>query len=149
MGAATSIMSPMPEPTTVWEVDLIRGRLEERRGNLVLGPDALLFGPDDEAAATRRIPFAEIRQVKRLLASPVLLVRHSAVGTPLETAYYFVEPPALRPSADEPVKRFSSGKRKVRREGVMRLADANRNLRAEIKEWESEVRKAVSAAGAG
>lgn len=150
MDGTTGIMGPMPEPTTVWEVDLIKGRLDERRGTLVLGPEALLFRPDAEAAATRGIPFAQIRQVKRLLASPVLLIRHTAAGAALETAYYFVEPPALTPPRDAPVKRFSSGKRKTRREAVSKLTGANRDLRSEIRGWRREIEEAVrSARGTG
>lgn len=134
----------MPEPTDVWEVDLLRGRIDERPGRLRLEPGALVFRPDDERSAERRIPLPAITRVKRLLASPVLLVRHAGGGTSIETAYYFVEPPRLRPAPDAAVRRFSSGRRRTRRDGAARLVGANRELRAEVKGWERGIRDAIA-----
>lgn len=147
MRAPTGIMVGVPEPTNVWEVDLVRGRIDDRRGSLRLEADALVFRPDDERVGDRRIPIAAIARVKRLLASPVLLVRHGSVGASLETAYYFVEPPRLRPTDDAPVRRFTSGKRRTRREGAATLVGANRNLRAELRAWERAIREALAARG--
>jgi hypothetical protein len=133
----------MPGPTTVWEVDLVRGRVAERRGSLSLETDALVFRPDDARAGDRRIALPAITRVKRLLASPVLLVRHVAGAASLETAFYFVEPPRLR-ADDTEVRRFTTGKRRTRREGAATLVGANRGLRADLKEWERGLRDAVA-----
>lgn len=143
MGDPGGIMVPMPGPTTVWEVDLVRGRLAERRGILRLEADALVFRPDDERVGDRRIAFPAITRVKRLLASPVLLVRHAAGATSLETAFYFVEPPRLR-ADDAEVRRFTAGKRRTRREGAATLVGANRGLRADLKGWERGLRDAIA-----
>lgn len=134
----------MPGPTNVWEVDLVRGRIDERRGTLTLEADALVFRPDDERVGERRIRIGAITRVKRLLASPVLLVRHAAGAASLETAFYFVEPPRLRPADDARAPRFTTGKRRTRREGAARLVGANRALRAELKDWERRLRDAVA-----
>lgn len=144
MPGPAGIMVSVPGPTTVWEVDLVRGRIAERRGSLTLGADALVFRPDDERVGERRIPLPAITRVRRLLASPVLVVRHAAGAASLETAYYFVEPPRLRPTADAEVRRFTTGKRRTRREGAATLVGANRGLRADLKDWERAVRGAVA-----
>lgn len=136
-------MEAMPGPTTVWEVDLVRGRIAERRGSLTLEADALVFRPDDERVGDRRIALPAITRVKRLLASPVLLVRHAAGAASLETAFYFVEPPRLRADATE-VRRFTTGKRRTRREGAATLVGANRGLRADLKAWERGLRDAIA-----
>lgn len=143
MGGSAGIMVPVPGPTIVWEVDLVRGRIAERRGSLALEADALVFRADDERVGDRRIPLPAITRVKRLLASPVLLVRHAAGTASLETAFYFVEPPRLR-ADDAEVRRFATGKRRTRREGVATLVGANRGLRAELKEWERGLRDAIA-----
>ena len=143
MGGRAGIMVAMPGPTTVWEVDLVRGRIAERRGSLSLEADALVFRPDDARVGDRRIALPAITRVKRLLASPVLLVRHAAGTASLETAFYFVEPPRLRADVAE-VRRFTTGKRRTRREGAVTLVGANRGLRAEIKDWERGLRDAIA-----
>ena len=141
MGA---VPEPTPVPRTVWEVDLVRGRLDERRGSLAIEADAIVFRPD-AGGADRRLALADVRRVRRLFASPVLVVTHGVAV--VETAYYFVEPPPLRPPAETSLRPgLGSPRRKLRRQAFARLAEGNRMLREELRSWERALREAVAEA---
>lgn len=139
----------MPDPITVWEVDLVRGRMGEREGVLILETERLVFRPMAEGAAERHLPLRKVRRVKRLLASPVLIVHHGEGASAIETAYYFVEPPTLPTAAEAPSGRFGSSRRKARRNAVQKLTGSNSGLRGLIREWEREVREAAARAAGG
>jgi hypothetical protein len=90
------MMSPMPGPTIVWMVHLSRGDSPDGvRGSLSMEDDAVVFTP---AASSVPVRFAltSVRRAKRLIGSPVLRLDWND-GTPRHTAFYFVEPPPLRP----------------------------------------------------
>lgn len=137
-------MMGVVEPTGVWEVDLTRGDVRERAGTLALEAEALVFRPETEGGE-RRILLASIVRVRRLVGSPVLMVRHAAGAVPLRTAYYFVEPPPLRP-ADDVMPRPLSGslRRRTRRDGVRQLAVGNVRKREELRSWERALREAIA-----
>lgn len=138
----------MPEPTIVWAVDLERGSsLQEVTGTLTLAPDALEFQPRDERLPLRRIELDHVRKVKRLRASPVLMVVHERDARRVQTAFYFAQPPPIDPKPSPPATPLSFGrqtKRKARRQAVGYLATTNQRKKEEVREWEGAVRDAIA-----
>jgi hypothetical protein len=146
------MMGAVPEPTTVWAVDLIREPKKDRQGTLSLEEHQLVFEPRSSTASALRIAVDTIRRVRRLRGSPVMLVVHARNGTVLETAFYFVQPPPLEPvigERDRPtVLSFGRGsKRRARRQNVGYLGMGNRQKRVEIDEWVRAVEAARGASG--
>jgi hypothetical protein len=145
----------VPAFVTVWAVELGRGAsLQEYKGTLSVSDGALLFTPKKEEEETRalRIPFGDVAKVKRLRGSPVLLVAHGHSGRPTQTAFYFVQPPpieapegsaTLRPT---PFSFGRNGKRRVRRQNVSYLGVWNREKKAQLREWEQDLRERVASA---
>jgi len=145
------MMGAVPEPTTVWAVDLVREPKKDRQGTLSLENGQLVFEPRSSTASAVRIPLDAIRRVRRVRGSPVMLVVHAGSASTLETAFYFVQPPPLEPvvgKRDRPtVLSFGRGsKRRARRENVGYLGMGNRQKRDEIDEW---VRAVEAARGGG
>lgn len=143
---------PTPEPTTVWKVELARGRTAEREGSLTLEADALVFAPAGEAGRREPISLDAVATAKRLRGSPVMVVTHREGPTTARTAFYFVQPPALRVPDDatevrRPFQRTT--RRTIRRRGVSTLAGANRFLREDVRAWERAVRDALAERRAG
>ncbi len=137
----------MPEAVTVWVVELSPGLAQERRGTLSLQPDAIVFEASD-GSGDLRIPLADVRRARRLRGSPVLLVAHDARGRAARTAFYFVQPPPLhedqvQAAAPSPLGFRKSSKRRARRQNIGYLGMWNRQLRADIAEWEHTIREAV------
>lgn len=136
----------MPSPVTVWMVRLRRdGDLRETRGQIRIDDDALVF--TTAAGSETRLPFSETRKVRRIVGSPVLVIR-SREGD--DTAFYFAEPPPLRlsgrPSASEPpptsiLRAPSRGRR--RREGIRYLTARSRGTTATIREWVVAIRERI------
>jgi hypothetical protein len=146
------MMSDMPEPTTVWAVDLIREPKKDRQGTLSLDEGQLVFEPRSSTASALRIPLDAIRRVRRLRGSPVMVVAHRGSEMTLETAFYFVQPPPLEPvigERDRPtVLSFGRGsKRRARRQNVGYLGMGNRQKRVEIDEWVRAVDEARGRSG--
>ncbi|HXF72778.1 MAG TPA: hypothetical protein VNO79_09250 [Actinomycetota bacterium] len=125
----------------VWMVRLRRDLLREVPGTLSLEARHLVFTPDD-GSGERRIELRAIRRVRRLLGSPVMVVRHDAEEGPERTAFYFVQPPPLR-RPDEP----RWGARRERRASVRYLAETSAAKKPEIEEWVRAIRRATSAGG--
>jgi hypothetical protein len=143
----------VPAFVTVWAVELSRGAsLEERKGTLSVSQDAVVFAPKKEEASPLRIPFGHVAKVKRLRGSPVLVLEHGHSGRPTQTAFYFVQPPPIEPPEGSVTLRptpFSfrrSGKRRVRRQNVSYLGAWNREKKAQLREWEEEIRERVALA---
>lgn len=91
------MMSPMPGPTIVWMVHLSRGDSTDGvRGTLSMEDHALVFTPAPGGPAVR-FALTSVRRAKRLIGSPVLRLDWDDAGTSSHTAFYFVEPPPLRP----------------------------------------------------
>jgi hypothetical protein len=146
-------MVPMPAPTTVWMVALDRGP-DDVKGSLALHPDRLVFVAEGEQ---RRfpIPLAQIRNVKRVLGSPVMVVHWSDEGTRRSTAFYFTKPPALHsqlqtrneipPTLIGPFNRSGQpSRRKTRKKNVSYLTMASTSVKDDIKTWVREIRVAVT-----
>ena len=136
--------------TTVWEVELRQGGpMSDREGSLALETDSLVFEPAD-GASPRRIALTDIRKVRRLRGSPVLLVIHTERGTTARTAYYFAQPPPLdRHTQPLPQERLlvlamrKNTRRYVRRQNVGYLGMWNRQKKGLLAEWERAVRTAI------
>ncbi len=142
-------MGTMPESVTVWLVELSTGlAARERKGTLSLQPDVIAFSPSD-GSEDLRIPLAQVRKARRLRGSPVLLVTHDAGGRTVRTALYFVQPPPLEdlrgegPERPAPLGLRKSSKRKARRQNIGYLGTWNRQLKADIQEWEKAIRPAA------
>jgi hypothetical protein len=140
----------MPEPRTVWAVEMHLGVLE-RKGTLSLEPDALRFSPASSGREIH-IPFTDVAKVRRLRGSPVLLIVHTEGGQKLRTAFYFVEPPPIGPllgkeeSVPERPSLFPRNtRRRARRQNVGYLSLSNRVKKEEVLEWERALREALDA----
>jgi hypothetical protein len=143
----------VPTFVTVWAVELGRGAsLQEHKGTLSVSEDAVVFAPRKEEASALRIPFGDVAKVKRLRGSPVLLLEHGHSGRPSQTAFYFVQPPPIEPPEGSATLRptpFSFGrssKRRVRRQNVSYLGAWNREKKAQLREWEQQIRERVALA---
>jgi hypothetical protein len=98
LGPKRAMMSRMPGPTIVWMVHLSRGDSPDGvRGTLSMEDDALVFSPAT-GGMPARFPLESVRRAKRLVGSPVLRLDWNDTGTASHTAFYFVEPPPLRPA---------------------------------------------------
>lgn len=87
----------MPEPVTVWMVHLGDGRgAIEQKGTLSLEDDAVVFDFTN-SLEQQRIPLAAAKKAKRVRGSPVLMLAWIQDGRSRSTAFYFVQPPPLRP----------------------------------------------------
>jgi hypothetical protein len=87
----------MPEETTVWMVRLDREQVEDDiRGTLALGSDAVVF-TEARSGFEHRIPLSAMQRPKRVKGSPILMVSHTAAGDVRRVAFYFSQPPPLRP----------------------------------------------------
>jgi hypothetical protein len=139
----------MPHAVTVWAVALRPGDLQERRGTLELEPDDLLFTAADGSAPVR-IPLRDIRRVRRLRGSPVLVVAHQTEGGKDRTAFYFAQPPPLEPVRTEETELHPSlfgstrsSKRKARRQNAAYLGTWNREMKEDIRDWERAIKRAI------
>ena len=139
----------MPEAVTVWMVELSPGlAAQERRGTLSLQPDVIAFVASD-GSEDLRIPLARVRKARRLRGSPVLVVAHEAGGRAVRTAFYFAQPPPLEDFRGEGTEQPSplgfrkSSRRRARRQNIGYLGTWNRQLKADIEEWEHAIRDAV------
>jgi hypothetical protein len=139
----------MTASVTVWIVPLGRGAsMEGVKGSLTIGQDSLEFTPKDDPLGVKRWSLAEVTRARRLRGSPVLLVELGRGAERL--AFYFVQPPPLRPP-EESLRPSLGGfgrptKRRVRRRNVTYLGMANRDMRELLHEWETKIRAAVDAA---
>lgn len=153
----------MPRPIKVWMVPLGRAPLAEVAGDLRLEDDALVFTPRGAERPATRIGLEDLTRVKRLRASPVLMVTHADGGrAKSHTAFYFTQPPALTnivrsrtpPAPAEIDLReirplpFGMGqrgpsKRKSVRTNATYLAQEASNRKRELREWVEAIREAA------
>jgi hypothetical protein len=144
----------MPEPTTAWMVHLMRGITpQDVRGILSTDGDALVFAADE--GGSFRLAFVDVRRVKRLRMSPVLLLHWQREGAERHTAFYFTPPPPLPDSGktapeDGPAPlraALTSSTRRRRRRNSVYLSTVGGQLRPTLVEWEAELRERIAAAG--
>jgi hypothetical protein len=131
-------------------------------GDLRLEDDGLLFTPRNAETPATRIGFERLIRVKRLRASPVLVVNHAdGRDARVRTAFYFTQPPALTnivrshtppPSEETDLRairpmpfglRQRPSKRKSVRANATYLAQEASNMRRELQEWVEAIREAL------
>jgi hypothetical protein len=152
-------MVPMPQPMTVWMVELERSP-DDIEGRLTLDERSLRFEPTDDGGG-RTIDLTHVTKVKRVVGSPVFLVHTMEEGVKRATAFYLSKPPPLAPAGPQPGEApptllfgnrgpKPASKRKQRRANASYLASASTELGPTAKEWMLEIRAAAAAArGAG
>jgi hypothetical protein len=151
----------MPEATTVWMVRLDRGQVDDDvRGTLVLDPDAVVF-TEARSGIEHRIPIRAVQQPKRVKGSPILMIAHTADGEPRRVAFYFSQPPPLRPPepgstvlpesdlGGRPMGAFGAfrrtSKRRHLRTNLTYLTTANTSHKQTIQEWVVEIGRRMGA----
>ena len=147
----------MPEPTTVWMVRLRKGEMGERKGLLTLDAEGLVFR-DSSLEQVRTLRLEQVRRVKRVRGSPILLVSHEDDRGVRETAFYFAQPPPLAPpdpfavsetpspagsTTGRPLSPLASmrrtSKKRHMRENVRYLTAKSGNWKPEIQAWVEEI----------
>jgi hypothetical protein len=145
----------MPEATTVWMVRLIPGQAEDDvRGTLALDPEAIVF-TETHSGIEHRIPIQAVQQPKRVKGSPILMIAHRAGGELRRVAFYFSQPPPLRPPEPgstalpeggfegRPMGAFGAfrrtSKRRHMRTNLGYLTTANAGYKRVIQEWVAEI----------
>jgi hypothetical protein len=145
------------ESTIVWLVHLGTGiPPTEVRGRLRLGETGLEFTavpPGTDA----RIEYAEIRKAKRIRGSPVLLIDWQHEGAKRRTAFYFSQPPPLKPVPRSPTivppgplgpfTRATLSRRQVARMNLGYLRSTSVTNRKLLQEWERAVSERMNGAG--
>jgi hypothetical protein len=142
-----------PEPVTVWMVHLERATVHnDVKGTLSLEDDLLTF--EVSSSSTLIVfPFSSITGVKRLRSSPVLLIEWRDEDVRRRTAFYFTQPPPLpvgtrsgdptagppSPERLNPLKVFSSGKRRSMRVNSRYLQEVGISKKELIQLWAVEV----------
>jgi hypothetical protein len=143
-------------------VRLERAPVIEIVGDLRLEDDGLLFTPRNAETPATRIRFERLMKVKRLRASPVLMVSHAdGRDARVKTAFYFTQPPALGnivrsrtspPSEEVDLRairpmpfglRQRPSKRRSVRTNATYLAREASNRRRELQEWVEAIREAL------
>jgi len=145
----------MPDPTTVWMVELDRSP-DDIEGTLTLEARSMRFA-SGVGGASREIDLTDISRVKRIWGSPVLMVHSVEDGERHVTAFYFSKPPPLHPpegpsDAAPPTlmgpfnRNKPPSKRKQRRNNAGYLAKASNAVGDDVRTWAKEARAAVAAA---
>lgn len=139
----------VPDSTIVWLVQLGTGiPPNEVRGRLQLGATGLEFTAVPPGADTR-IEYAEIRKARRIRGSPVLLVDWQREGAKRRTAFYFSQPPPLKPAPRSPeivppgplgpFTRATPSRRQVARMNLGYLRSTSVTNRELLRDWERAV----------
>jgi hypothetical protein len=141
----------MPEPVTVWMVQLGSGTASDVEGTLRLDVDALVFEHGAKPAELR-FPYATIAKVRRVLGSPVVVVEWTEDAQGKRTAFYFAQPPPLHPptpeelatSSERPLgplaQKRAMSKRRHTRSNLGYLAIRARGTKPLVQAWTSELR---------
>ncbi len=145
----------MVEPTTVWLVHLDPRSADEVEGTLTEDETGLVFTEEPSGSVTR-FAFSDVKKVKRVMASPVFVVRHGPEGR--ETAFYLTRPPPLGTLADSDppttvqptasMRSLGSGKWRQRRANTRYLAATSSNVRKRRDAWVDRIRTAMKERGA-
>ena len=130
-------MDAMPKAITVWCVHLETGNPLDTKGRLVLGEGEVAFSGQD--GRETHIRFHDVRAVRRVLGSPILMVTHDGETGSRKTAFYFVQPPPLHTPED--ASRLK--KRRQKKASVGYLGRQNVNHKLVIREWVEEIREGV------
>lgn len=146
----------MVEPTTMWLVNLDSRAADEVEGTLSEDDSGLVF-TEAESGSVTRFAFSDVKKVKRVMASPVFVVRHGPEGR--ETAFYLARPPPLGtiagsdpPTTAQPtasMRSFGSGKWRQRRANTRYLASTSSSVRKLRDAWVDRIRTRVKTADGG
>ena len=118
------------EPTTVWAARL--GSPDEGvKGFLLLETEHVSFTPEREGVEIR-IPLGDVRRVRRIHGSPVMVVEHGGSVV----AFYFAQPPPVM-TTKQPLDR-----RRQRGSSLMYLGGSNAEKRKDIKRWVRAIKEA-------
>lgn len=123
----------MPDPVKVWMAR--PGREDTPSGLLSLVESTLWF---EGSGSTVRVAAADILKVRRARGSPVITVSWAQEGERREMALYFVEPGPLEWSTEPP---WVPGRGLDRTLALMRLRQANKELKPLVKEWTEAIRR--------
>jgi len=145
----------MIEPTTVWMVHLDERSKRDVEGTLAEDDTGLVF--TDEGGSVMRFPYAQIAKVKRVMGSPIFMIRYGEQRR--ETAFYLTRPPPLgalggqdQPGAPLPTaatRLKGSGKWRQRRTNTRYLAASTSNVREIRDAWVGRIRSALKERDAG
>lgn len=124
----------MLEPATVWMVKLRRGDLTDIKGTLQLEGDALTF-TEGESGIDHRFAYADVRRARRVRGSPILILAHGTERGTVETAFYFSQPPPLRPPApgSSAAPTSTTGGRPLGAFGAVRRTSRRRHMRENVR----------------
>ncbi len=132
-----------PTTITVWRVQLERGVAEhDAKGLLSIDETCLRFV--EEAGVDHRIELTQVRRVRKLVGTPVVIIEHEegrGDGALARTAFYFTKPPPLTVTT----RRGVESKRKARRTGAHYLGASNAARKQDIRVWVERIREAVDA----
>ncbi|MDP9241618.1 MAG: hypothetical protein M3O84_00410 [Actinomycetota bacterium] len=128
------------EKTQVWAVRL-SGVQREVKGSIHLEEGSLLFHAADGSPGDR-IPATDLRRVRRVRGSPVLVIHYVTASGDATAAFYFTKPPPVEPP--EGVR-----KRKARRQAIHYLEMSNMNKKEQVKEWHRALKEAMRTAQDG
>ncbi|MBI3648444.1 MAG: hypothetical protein HY240_06825 [Actinobacteria bacterium] len=141
----------MVDEAVVWMVPLRHGGTVEHKGVLTLEPGSLVF-TDSRSGERVEIPLADINKARRVRGSPILMVILGDGRARSDVAFYFAQPPPLRPqpSSGELRRIFAplgSGDttserttKRVKRSNVGYLSTASAGLKSRIEEWVEAIR---------
>ena len=131
----------------------------EIKGSIRLTDDALEF-EHAETASVSRFPYALSRRAKRLRGSPVLMLDWTNDGERRRTAFYFVQPPPLRPAEGDlarsgpggrspsPVTLMRGGsRRKHTRTNAAYLTTQGTTLKQSVQRWADDLTKRIADPG--
>jgi hypothetical protein len=146
----------VPEPVTVWMVHLGGGTPPaEIKGTLRLGERGLEF-VEAKTGVDVLFAYPSIRKAKRIRGSPVLLMDWVKDGADRRTAFYFSQPPPLKPGARSPTidprgplgpfTRPTPSKRQVARMNLGYLRSMSAKSREALQEWAKEISQRASGA---
>jgi hypothetical protein len=144
----------MADTVTVWMVHLGGPDPSDVEGRLSLDADALVFEHGAKPAELR-FPYAAIAKVRRVMGSPVIIVEWDENAQRRSTAFYFVQPPPLRPPSPDEVatrsdrppgllaQRRATSKRRHMRANIGYLTVTAKRSKPLVREWTSELRVRV------
>lgn len=124
----------MPEDVKVWMVRLDRGQADaDIQGTLVMRDDAVVF-TDSRSSAQTRFPLVGLRKPKRVRGSPILILVDRSETVTRRTAFYFSQPPPLRPPEPGTTSLPGAGlnSRPMGPLGAMRRSSKRRHMRTNI-----------------
>jgi hypothetical protein len=151
----------MPDATTVWMVLLDRERVhDDVRGTLALDPEAVVF-TEARSGFEHRIPIRAMQPPKRVKGSPILMIAHSTDNGVRRVAFYFSQPPPLKPPEPgstalpesgmgaRPMGAFGAfrrtSKRRHMRTNLTYLTTTNAGYKQAIQEWVEEIGSRIRA----